>query len=45
MLSTVLLTAAVWTCVALVVGVIIGRRLRRRAPQAEAERSEFRHSA
>ena len=45
MLRTVLLTGAIWACVAIVVGLIVGRRLRHRATLAKIERPEFRKGA
>ena len=46
MLRTILLTLAVWTGIALIAGIFIGRRLRRRAPAPQAEQeSGFRNSA
>jgi hypothetical protein len=45
MLSTLVVTIVVWTAVALVAGVLIGRLLRRRAAAHEAERPGFRNSA
>ena len=45
MFRTALITGAVWACVAIVVGLIVGRRLRHRAPAAGVERPEFRKRA
>ena len=45
MLSSFFITMAIWTGVALVAGVLIGRRLRRRAAAHETGRTSFRNSA
>jgi len=45
MLNSIVLTIAVWTGIALIAGIFIGRRLRRRAAAHEPGRSEFRKRA
>jgi hypothetical protein len=45
MLTTVLVTGAIWACIAVVVGLLVGRRLRHRAPAASVERPEIRKGA
>jgi hypothetical protein len=44
MLKTAFITGAVWACIAIVVGLIVGRRLRNRAPSG-VERPEVRKRA
>lgn len=46
MLTTLLVGGAVWACVAVVVGLFVGRRLRQRTPAVQAaERLEIRKGA
>jgi hypothetical protein len=45
MFRTALITGAIWACVAIVVGLIVGRRLRHRAPVSGVERPEVRKRA
>jgi hypothetical protein len=45
MLRTALITGVIWACVAVVVGLIVGRRLRHRATPSRVERPEFRKGA
>jgi hypothetical protein len=45
MFRTALITGVVWACVAIVVGLIVGRRLRHRATPSRVERPEFRKGA
>ena len=45
MLTTVLITGAVWACVAVVVGLIVGRRLRHRGIPSRVERAQYRKGA
>lgn len=45
MLGTLFATIVIWTAVALVAGILIGRRLRRRAAADAAGRAGFRNSA
>ena len=45
MVGSFFLTIAIWTGVALAAGVLIGRRLRRRAAAHEADQTSFRNSA
>jgi hypothetical protein len=45
MFRTALITGAVWACVAIVVGLIVGRRLRHRAQASAVERPDLRKRA